>query len=155
LPPREIIEGVLPGVARHGAEDRGRQTTTLAAHFGYGAATGVVYALFRTRGYVLSGVAYGLLVWTVSYFGIMPGLRILTPAYAHPGRRNALMIAAHLIWGSTMARTLRELELAEQEVFATGIAPDRLPANPSHTPTASGCRHEPITRGPAHERASF
>jgi uncharacterized membrane protein YagU involved in acid resistance len=155
LPPREIIEGVLPGVARHGAEERGRQTTTLAAHFGYGAATGVIYALFRPGGNILPGAAYGLLVWTVSYFGIMPGLRILTPAHAHPGRRNALMIAAHLIWGSTMARTLRELELAEQEVFATGIAPDRLPANPSHTPTASGRRHEPITRGPAHERASF
>jgi hypothetical protein len=155
LPPREIIEGVLPGVARHGAEERGRQTTTLAAHFGYGAATGAIYAVLRPRGDILPGAAYGLLVWTVSYFGIMPGLGILKPAHAHPGRRNALMIAAHLIWGSTMARTLRELELAEQEVFATGFAPDRMPSNPGRTPNAAGRRHQPITRGAAHERAFF
>jgi hypothetical protein len=140
LPPREIIEGVLPGVARLRAEERGRQTTTLAAHFGYGAATGAMYALFRPRGGILPGAAYGLVVWTVSYFGIMPGLWILKPAHAHPGRRNALMIAAHLVWGSTMARTLRELELAEQEVFAGGIAPDRMPSNSGHTERASGPR---------------
>ena len=129
LPPREIIEGVLPGAAGRWAEERARQTTTLAAHFGYGAATGAMYALFRPRG--------GILVWTVSYFGIMPGLRILKPAFAHPGRRNALMIVAHSVWGSTMVSTLRELELAEQEVFAGGIAPDRIPPNPAHSPTAS------------------
>jgi uncharacterized membrane protein YagU involved in acid resistance len=155
LPPREIIEGMLPRAPNQWAEERGRQTTTLAAHFGYGAATGALYALFRPRGGILPGAAYGLLVWTVSYFGIMPGLRILKPAFAHPGRRNALMITAHLIWGSTMARTLRELELAAQEVFAGGIAPDRMPSNPGHTPRASGRRDEPITRGAAHERASL
>jgi hypothetical protein len=60
----------------------------------------------------------------VSYFGIMPTLRILRPAHEHPLRRNALMIAAHLVWGSTMALALRELELAEREVFAGDIAPD-------------------------------
>jgi hypothetical protein len=49
LPPREIIEGVLPEVARGGAEERGRQTTTLAAHFGYGAATGALYALVPSQ----------------------------------------------------------------------------------------------------------
>ena len=137
LPPREIIEGMLPGVPKDWAEERGRQTTTLAAHFAYGAATGALYALFRPKGDILPGAAYGLLVWTVSYFGIMPGLRILKPAFAHPGRRNALMIVAHLVWGSTMVSTLRELELAEQEVFAGGIAPDRIPPNPAHSPTAS------------------
>jgi hypothetical protein len=46
------------------------------------------------------------------------------------------MIAAHLVWGSTMALTLRELELAEREVFAGDIAPDRLPSNPADTPRA-------------------
>jgi hypothetical protein len=62
----------------------------------------------------------------------MPGLRILRPADDHPLRRNWLMIAAHLVWGSTMAGTLRELKLAEQEVFASEIAPDRVPAEPLH-----------------------
>jgi hypothetical protein len=34
LPPREIIEGVLPGEAWRSADERGRQTSTLAAHCG-------------------------------------------------------------------------------------------------------------------------
>jgi uncharacterized membrane protein YagU involved in acid resistance len=137
LPPREIIEGMLPGVPNQWADERGRQTTTLAAHFGYGAATGALYALLRPKGGILPGAAYGLLVWTVSYFGIMPGLRILRPAYDHPGRRNALMIVAHLVWGSTMASTLRELELAEQEIFSGGSAPDGVLPNSAPSPRAS------------------
>ena len=137
LPPREIIEGGLPGVAKRSLEERGRQTTTLAAHFGYGAATGALYALVAPRSGVLPGAAYGVLIWAVSYLGIMPGLRILRPAQEHPLRRNALMIAAHLVWGSTMATTLRELELAEQEVFAGDIAPDRIPPSPDEVPRAS------------------
>lgn len=109
-------------------EEHGRQTATLAAHFGDGAATGALYALVGPRSGVLPGAAYGVLVWAVSYFAIMPGLRILRPAHQHPLRRNGLMIAAHLVWGSTMALTLRELELAGQEVFAGDIAPDRIPS---------------------------
>jgi hypothetical protein len=54
----------------------------------------------------------------------MPGLRILQPAHDHPGRRNALMIAAHLVWGTTLARTLRDLDFAEREIFAGDVAPD-------------------------------
>jgi uncharacterized membrane protein YagU involved in acid resistance len=127
LPPREIIEGALPVPSKHGLDEQQRQSVTLAAHFGYGAATGALYALLRPRGSVLPGAAYGLLVWTVSYFGIMPGLGILQPAHEHPRRRNWLMIVAHLVWGSTMAGTLRELERAEREVFAGEIAPDRHP----------------------------
>jgi uncharacterized membrane protein YagU involved in acid resistance len=127
LPPREIIEGALPVAAKRGLDEQQRQSVTLAAHFGYGAATGALYALLRPRGSVLSGAAYGVLVWTVSYFGIMPGLGILQPAHEHPRRRNWLMIVAHLVWGGTMAGTLRELELAEREVFAGEIAPDRHP----------------------------
>jgi uncharacterized membrane protein YagU involved in acid resistance len=116
LPPREIVEGALPAPAKRTLDEERRQSATLAAHFGYGAATGALYALLRPKGSLLPGVAYGLLVWTVSYFGIMPGLRILRPASDHPLRRNWLMIVAHLVWGSTLASTLRELELAEGQV---------------------------------------
>jgi uncharacterized membrane protein YagU involved in acid resistance len=137
LPPREIIEGTLPAAAKRFLEEHGRQTATLAAHFGYGAATGALYALVAPRSGVLPGAAYGVLIWSVSYFGIMPGLRILRPAHEHPRRRNALMIAAHLVWGSTMALTLRELERAEQEVLAGDMAPDRIPSSPADVPRAS------------------
>jgi hypothetical protein len=36
------------------------------------------------------------------------------------------MIAAHLVWGSTLARTLRDLEFAEREIFAGDVAPDAM-----------------------------
>jgi uncharacterized membrane protein YagU involved in acid resistance len=138
LPPREIIEGMLPVPAKRALDEEARQSITLAAHFGYGAATGALYALLRPRGTVLPGAAYGLLVWTVSYFGIMPALRILRPAHDHPPRRNWLMILAHLVWGSTMASTLRELKLAEQEVFASDFAPDRIPSKSAEARRALG-----------------
>ena len=116
LPPREIMEGALPAPAKRTLGEQGRRSATLAAHFGYGAATGALYALLRPRGIILPGAAYGLLVWTMSYFGIMPGLRILQPAHNHPLRRNWLMIVAHVVWGSTMATTLR---VTQQEVLAS------------------------------------
>jgi putative membrane protein len=49
-----------------------------------------------------TGTAFGLLVWTASYLGLLPSAGILSPATAHPARRNALMIVAHVIWGVTL-----------------------------------------------------
>jgi uncharacterized membrane protein YagU involved in acid resistance len=126
LAPREIVESGLPVATTRSLDEHGRQAATMAAHFGYGAATGALYALVALRSGLVTGAAYGVLVWVVSYFGIMPGLRILRPAHGHPGRRNALMIAAHLVWGSTLARTLRDLEFAEREIFAGDVAPDAM-----------------------------
>ena len=106
LPPSEITAklteeaGVAPQI------DQGQHTAlTLLNHFGYGAAVGAIYALLASRlraplPAALGGSGYGLLVWAVSYLGLLPALGILRPATEHPERRNALMIVAHLIWGS-------------------------------------------------------
>jgi uncharacterized membrane protein YagU involved in acid resistance len=128
LPPREIIQEVLPKPAeRRIAEDQ-RQSLTMAAHFAYGAATGAVYAVARPSESAGVGALYGVLVWGASYLGWIPGLRILEPATRHPRRRNGLMIASHLVWGAAMAATLRELRRAKVEIFAAdaarGSAPD-------------------------------
>lgn len=138
LPPREIIEGATPDTVKHAVGEQGRRDTTLAAHFGYGAATGALYAFVEPRSRIVAGAAYGVLVWTVSYFGIMPGLRILRPAHDHPLLRNSLMVAAHVVWGGTMALALRELELAEREVLATDRAPDRT------RPRPAGAKEAPV-----------
>ena len=127
LPPREIMEGMLP---EHALEETGRQELTLAAHFGYGAATGALYALIRPSQGALAGALFGVLVWAGSYLGWIPGTAILQPATRHPWRRNRLMIAAHLVWGATTALSLRELERADAEIFATRMAPDRPRRNP-------------------------
>jgi putative membrane protein len=50
----------------------------------------------------LKGSLFGLIVWSGSYLGLLPGLEILSPATRHPAGRNALMIIAHIVWGSTL-----------------------------------------------------
>jgi hypothetical protein len=83
---------------------------TLLAHFGYGAACGAAYAALVPRSPVphpVGGVGWGLAVWTGSYLGWLPALGLHPPATREPRERNALMLAAHVVWGAT-AGTLLE-----------------------------------------------
>jgi len=92
---------------------------TLLLHFGFGATAGAVYAWTAARVRlpwhgphvrvagrrvrllaVARGMAFGLLVWAVSYVGWLPALGIIAPAQDRPRRRNLLMITAHLVWGA-------------------------------------------------------
>lgn len=122
LPPREIIQA-LPNSrssstgTRH--DEDATRSWTMLAHFAYGGLTGILFALQRDRA-IITGVAYGLGVWVASYLGWIPAARILTPATRHPGRRNALMLAAHGVWGAVLAAGLREIEAAERTAFRRG-----------------------------------
>jgi uncharacterized membrane protein YagU involved in acid resistance len=127
LPPREIVQEVLPGHAEIDMSEDHRQSLTMAAHFGYGAATGALYAAARPPGNPGLGALYGVFIWGVSYLGWIPAARILSPATQHPSRRNGLMIACHLVWGATMAATLSELHRANAEIFAGDDARDAAP----------------------------
>jgi uncharacterized membrane protein YagU involved in acid resistance len=124
LPPREIVERLARDAGGAALPETGRQQATLAAHFGYGAATGALYAVAVGSKGPVAGAAYGVAVWAASYLGHIPALGILEPAVRHPLRRNALMIAVHIVWGATMAATLRELEAAEEEIFSSGPSHD-------------------------------
>ena len=104
LPPSEIAAQVTEevGLRKHLDEPR-HVAVTLLSHFGYGAAAGAVYAPLANKipfPPVLEGIAFGLVVWAASYLGWLPAMGILRPATEHPARRNALMVAAHLVWGS-------------------------------------------------------
>lgn len=124
LPPREIVRRVLPKPAGRALGEEGKRDVTMAAHFGYGAATGALLALLPRRAGVLAGAGYGVLVWAGSYLGWIPAFGILRTAVRHPLRRTALMIGAHLVWGGATALALRELERAEAEIFAGDAARD-------------------------------
>jgi uncharacterized membrane protein YagU involved in acid resistance len=113
LPPRLVTErllgplGLLDGVP----EDR-RADAALAAHYAYGALTGAGYPLAaRVLGGppVVAGAAYGVAVWAASYLGWIPATGTLTPATRHSRRRNAMMIAAHLVWGGATAALAQTL----------------------------------------------
>ena len=117
LPPREITDRALPAVARPDGA-----TASLLAHFGYGALTGALYACLPPGR--LPGVIYGPAVWAASYFGWLPASGILKPAHEHPGRRNALMVVAHVVWGGALALSLDELHRAARGGFGRGSRPD-------------------------------
>ena len=114
LPPRQVTEGVAEkaGVNEHLGEDE-REAATWASHFAYGAACGALYGALTgeradTRP-LLAGVGFGVAVWAGSYLGWLPAAGIIRPATEHPPRRNALMIAAHVVWGATTGVALERL----------------------------------------------
>lgn len=114
LPPREITMEIAEDAGvKEQMDEPERLGATLAAHFGYGAATGALYAPLARRAQlppVVGGATYGLVVWAGSYLGLLPALGILRPATEHPARRNALMIAAHLVWGAVTGVLVESLE---------------------------------------------
>ena len=115
LPPRLIIESAAEKMEVEDELDESDEyALTLISHFSYGTATGAIYAgaleFQKMEPTVANGIAYGLGVWTLSYLGLLPGLGLLTPATEHPARRNALMIAAHVVWGASLGATARRLE---------------------------------------------
>jgi uncharacterized membrane protein YagU involved in acid resistance len=113
LPPSEIVDELT---AQAGVDDQIDQSEhialTLIAHFGYGAATGALYAPLAQAFHppaLLGGAVFGLGVWSASYLGLLPALGILSPATEHPARRNALMIGAHVIWGVSLGLLVEQL----------------------------------------------
>lgn len=105
LPPRQIVDNALDKAGLEQAGEQDRFGMALAAHFAFGTLAGSAYGpIARTRPShpVLSGIGFGLMVWASQYLGTLPALGLHEPATEHPARRNALMIAAHVIWGGTL-----------------------------------------------------
>ena len=79
---------------------------TTVSHFGYGAATGVLYSPLSKKvplPAVVKGVLFGLFIWAASYLGLLPMIGMSASGHREPVRRNLMMIAAHAVWGATMA----------------------------------------------------
>lgn len=110
LPPRQITEHLSEraGVAQH-MDEGDMRAASYANHFAYGAATGAVFGNLAHRlpmSPITSGVTFALAVWTVSYFGWLPAMKILPPASEHGAGRNAIMISSHVVWGASMGLAL-------------------------------------------------
>jgi len=114
LPPRTITEEAAEntGVAAALSEREKRKLTTLA-HFGYGTAVGALYGTLpgsdRDGSSIVRGMLYGLGVWSVSYLGWLPAVGSDAAANRESARRNALMIASHLVWGASLALMQRAI----------------------------------------------
>ena len=126
LTPREIIDAGASQIGMPLADEAAKDVTT-AAHFAYGALTGAMLAAMNPQPEKKTGAAYGVAVWLASYMGWIPAVGTLEPATRHPLRRNALMIAAHVVWGASTAAALRELNLARETILAGGPDKDAPP----------------------------
>ena len=114
LPPRQVTEGLAEKAGVNGRlDEEEREAATWASHFAYGAACGALYGAVageRVDGHpLLAGAGFGLAVWAGSYLGWLPAAGVLSSATEHPARRNALMIAAHVVWGATTGAAVERL----------------------------------------------
>jgi uncharacterized membrane protein YagU involved in acid resistance len=125
LPPREITEKLIAEAGLREQLDEAEYVgLSLLSHFSYGAASGAVYATLAqkyTPSPLLGGITFGLGLWTISYLGWLPAAGILRPATKHPPRRNALMLTAHVIWGSVLGLLVDRFQEQHQEKFYTRV----------------------------------
>jgi uncharacterized membrane protein YagU involved in acid resistance len=114
LPPRLITENALEKVDAHDElPEEGERGLALVNHFAYGTAMGAIYAsgleALEAEPTVANGVAFGLGVWAGSYQALLPLTGLFPPAHKQPAMRNALMIAAHIVWGAALGLAVRKL----------------------------------------------
>jgi hypothetical protein len=109
-PPEQIT--ARTALETTGSAPRGPvRVSALLAHLGFGAAAGAVFGAVagRRADHLASGAAFGTTVWIVSYCGWIPALDLMPrPTRDEPGRA-ATMIAAHLVYGTTLAALLRPI----------------------------------------------
>jgi uncharacterized membrane protein YagU involved in acid resistance len=147
LPPRQITANLARSLGvRHQLDEDEERAATMVAHFGYGSGVGVPYALVENAiglPPVVKGAGYGFLVWAGSYLELLPRLGLLSPATRHPAERNALMIAAHLVWGGTLGIANDRLKRRHAKAHAqtsqppTHDAPPAINEIPPHVAPAS------------------
>ncbi len=119
LPPREITETAADAVdVEDDLSESEKKALTGVAHFGYGLEAGAIYgALARHLPFTpaVNGIAYGLAVWTGSYLGWLPAARVLPSAADEPAGKNAVMIAAHVVWGAALGVLTQQMLAREPE----------------------------------------
>jgi uncharacterized membrane protein YagU involved in acid resistance len=106
LPPRQITENAAQqaGVDQH-LDEADDTTAAAVAHFAYGALAGIGYVPMAGKSGlppVAEGTLYGLAVWSGSYLGVLPATGLHKSAVKEPATRNAVMIAAHVVWGGAL-----------------------------------------------------
>jgi uncharacterized membrane protein YagU involved in acid resistance len=106
LPPMEVVARASHAVGLHrSASLAEHKRLATALHYGFGAACGAIYAglaaPFRLTG-PLTGLLFGMVVWTVSYLGWLPALGLFRSPGDQEQRRNLMMVVAHLVWGATL-----------------------------------------------------
>ncbi len=105
LPPRLITTRMLRRIGAPLGLRSHKDALTMLNHFGYGAVAGALHTPVTALRLhpLVEGALYGMAVWGGSYLGWLPKAGILPHPKHTPKKRTALMIVAHLVWGTTLA----------------------------------------------------
>ena len=111
-PPRRITEEAAEAADAEEAGERELDVAAAVAHVAFGSAMGVAFtavdrAVRPPLPPAVVGAGFGLALWGVSYGGVIPALGILPPSPEDREDRQASMVAAHLVYGVTLARFVR------------------------------------------------
>jgi hypothetical protein len=112
-PPKRLVRGLGH---RAGLRPRRLEPVTVlatgAAHLGFGAGCGALFAAITRRSSAPRGIVFALLVWATSYAGWIPALGLMPPPHRdRPGRAWTLM-SAHVVYGATLAAVLDRYDRA-------------------------------------------
>lgn len=101
-PPDAIVKHAARQVGATPTE-READAMAVAAHLGFGATIGGVYALLpRVGPPPVRGVVTAMTVYAASYQGWIPALGILPRATEDRPGRPAVMVAAHAVYGAVL-----------------------------------------------------
>jgi uncharacterized membrane protein YagU involved in acid resistance len=105
-PPEEVTQELASDA---GVSVRGPvlPLATVMAHVAFGASAGAIFALARPRVGPPSagpwvGSAYGVLIWVLTYRGILPRLGLIRSAEQAGSARDLVMLWAHLVYGAVL-----------------------------------------------------
>lgn len=103
--PHHVLTGITHklGLSKH-LDSEQEDALAVAAHFGYGASFGALYALWRRRdgATVVSGILFGLAVWAISYGGYLPASGLTPPPERHDAFSMARLGVAHAVYGAAL-----------------------------------------------------
>ena len=107
LPPGRMAAALCDAVGLHARPRWARNALAVLLHLGVGAAAGGLFALLRGRlrmpvAPALQGLAYGVVVWLVSYRGWVPAVGLLPAATRDEPRRPVVMVCAHGVYGAVL-----------------------------------------------------
>ncbi|MEW9533562.1 DUF6789 family protein [Microbispora sp. NPDC049125] len=115
-PPRRVARTVMSG--RSSRPVPGENIVGTIAHYAFGAGCGSVLGLLSAGQRLPApiGAAYGLVVWYLGHQGLAPAVGAYPPASRDSRGRQAVLVAGHLVWGTSLAIALNRLRIEKMAV---------------------------------------
>lgn len=107
-PPRRITRRLSATLGPLQPRGAALDLAALGAHFAFGASMGAAYGLLPARAQQAGrGGWFGLCVWAINYAGWLPQVGLMPPPSRDRWGRPTTMLAAHWVFGRSLARAYR------------------------------------------------